>query len=107
MGEGAWVVVKVLEGGVKGEKAVKQLRKELSEQELMTQVVEPGAASECVGVAVALHGNAPALVAVLRDWVCRRKTPGRVKLTLGEESLEIEKARFTERELEDFLIKRH
>ncbi|TCO38160.1 hypothetical protein EV646_12173 [Kribbella antiqua] len=110
MGEPAWVVVKVVEGGEKGGKAVKQLRRELTEQELMTQVVEASSAAECVGVAVAVPGGSvPAVMAVLRDWVCRRNSPGKVKLIFGEESMEIDKPSFPQREqqLQDFLTKQH
>jgi hypothetical protein len=110
MGEGSWVVVKVVEGGEKGGKAVKQLRKELTEQELMTQVVEASSNSECQGVAVAIAGGAvPAFMAVLRAWVCRRNSPGKVKLVFGEESMEIDKPSFQQREqlLQEFLTKRH
>jgi hypothetical protein len=47
----------------------------------------------------------PALVAVLRDWICRRHGPGTVRLTLGDESIELNKPTFDERALEVFLTK--
>jgi hypothetical protein len=48
-------------------------------------------------------------MAVLRDWVCRRNSPGKVKLVFGGESMEIDKPSFQQREqlLQDFLTKQH
>ncbi|MEU4607208.1 hypothetical protein AB0F43_29850 [Kribbella sp. NPDC023972] len=94
------------------EKAVRQLRKELAEQEFMTQAVveeAPGGAKGD-GLAVALvgaGGRVPALIAVLKDWICRRHSPGTIKLTLGDRSIEVDKPTFKEREqlLEAFLGK--
>lgn len=120
MGEGRWVEVRVVGSELDGEeveKAVRQLRKELAEQEFMTQAVTaeaPGSAKgdgAAVGLAVALvgaGGMVPALIAVLKDWICRRHGPGTVKLTLGEDSIELDKPTFKEREqlLEAFLARR-
>jgi hypothetical protein len=107
MGEGRWVEVRVVGSELDGErvgKAVRQLRKELAEQEFMTQA---GVGDE-PATAVALSGAeamVPALVAVLRDWICRRHGPGTVRLTLGDESIEVNKPTFDERALEVFLTK--
>ena len=72
------------------EKAVRQLRKELAEQEFMTQA---GVGDE-PATAVALSGPdgmVPGLVAVLRGWICRRHGPGTVRLTVGDESIEVDR----------------
>jgi len=47
------------------------------------------------------------LVAVLRDWIQRRKNPGKVVVTLGKDSIELERPTFDERKelLEAFLSK--
>jgi hypothetical protein len=92
------------------EKAVRQLRKELAEQEFMTQAVVEEAPGGAKGLAVALvgaGGRVPALIAVLKDWICRRHSPGTIKLTLGDRSIEVDKPMFKEREqvLEAFLGK--
>ena len=88
MGEGHWVEVRVVpEPGLDEKrclKAVRQLRKELAEEGLPTQdVVErPGGLAQddgSIAIAVALvgaGGAVPTLVAVLRDWIQRRKSPG-------------------------------
>jgi hypothetical protein len=107
MGEGRWVEVRVVDPGVDGErvlKAVRQLRKELAEQEFMTQSGigdEPATAVALSGA----EGMVPALAAVLRDWICRRHGPGTVRLTLGDESIELDKPTFDEPALKAFLTK--
>lgn len=118
MGEGHWVEVRVVADEHLGEKrcvkAVQQLRKELAEEGLPTQeVVEsrPGGLSQddgSIAIAVALvgaGGAVPTLVAVLRDWIQRRKSPGKIVVTLGEDIIEMERPTFDERAelLEAFL----
>ncbi|WP_329001214.1 hypothetical protein OHA18_43050 [Kribbella sp. NBC_00709] len=95
-------------------KAVQQLRKELAEEGLPTQEVEPvGLAQDdgSIAIAVALvgaGGAVPTLVAVLRDWIQRRKSPGKIVVTLGEDSIELERPTFGERaELLEAFLKRH
>ncbi|TCO32868.1 hypothetical protein EV652_104474 [Kribbella steppae] len=86
-------------------KAVRQLRKELAEQEFMTQAGigdEPATAVALSGA----DGMVPGLVAVLRDWICRRHGPGTVRLTLGNESIEVDKPSFDAKALQAFLAKR-
>lgn len=118
MGEGRWVEVRVVPGdGVEEKrcvKAVQQLRKELAEEGLPTQEVEPvGLAQDdgSIAIAVALvgaGGAVPTLVAVLRDWIQRRKSPGKIVVTLGEDSIELERPTFGERaELLEAFLKRH
>jgi hypothetical protein len=100
MGEGRWVEVRVVaDGGVDLKwcvKAVRQLRKELAEEGLPTQEVV-GADGQESAIAVALVGDVSTLVGVLRDWIRRRKSPGRIVVRLGEESVEMERATFDER----------
>jgi hypothetical protein len=108
MGEGRWVEVRVVGTDLDGRrvgKTVRQLRQELAEQEFMTQ---SGIGDE-PATAVALTGAeamVPALAAVLRDWICRRRGPGTVRLTLGDESIELDKPTFDEQALKAFLSKR-
>ena len=109
MGEGHWVEVRVVPDhqvdGKRCVKAVQQLRKELAEEGLPTQdVVDgPGGLAQDdgpVAIAVALvgaDGVVPTLVAVLRDWIQRRKSPGKIVVTLGDDSIEMERPTFDER----------
>ncbi len=116
MGEPRWVEVRVVaDAGVDEKrcvKAVRQLRKELAGEGLPTQdVAEPGGLAQddgSIAIAVALVGAGgvvPTLVAVLRDWIQRRKSPGKIVVTLGEDSIELERPTFDERAalLEEFL----
>ena len=119
MGEGRWVQVRVVpEDGLDEKrvvKAVRQLRRELAEQDLPTQDVVGGPPvlsqdDGSIAIAVALvgaGGAVPTLVAVLRDWIQRRKNPGKIVVTLGEDSIELERPTFDERKelLEAFLSK--
>lgn len=119
MGEGHWVEVRVVpDDGVDEKrcvKAVRQLRKELADEGLPTQEVEqPGGLAQddgSIAIAVALvgaGGAVPTLVAVLRDWIQRRKSPGKIVVTLGEDSIEIERATVEERaELLEAFLTRH
>lgn len=120
MGEGVWVEVRVVpDAGQEGKrcvKAVQQLRRELADEGLPTQdVVEsPGGLRQddgSIAIAVALIGAGgvvPTLVAVLRDWIQRRKSPGKIVVTLGEDSIEMERPTFDERAelLQAFLSRR-
>ncbi|GAA1157943.1 hypothetical protein GCM10009630_65140 [Kribbella jejuensis] len=120
MGEGRWVEVRVVDGDGHDQrrfvKAVRQLRKELADEGLPTQDVvgSPGGLQQSDGsiaIAVALvgaGGAVPTLVAVLRDWIQRRKNPGKIVVTLGEDSIEMERPTFDERaELLEAFLKRH
>ncbi|WP_165956613.1 hypothetical protein, partial [Kribbella antibiotica] len=74
--------------GLKG-KALQLLRQELAEQDLATQEM-PGEA-----IAVGLAGGeatASTVVGALKDWIHRRKSPERVVLTIGADSLEVARA---------------
>ncbi|MEV4264109.1 hypothetical protein [Kribbella sp. NPDC049584] len=90
-------------------KAVRQLRKELAGEGMPTQdVKEPSARDDgSTAIAVALVGasGVPTLVAVLRDWIQRRKSPGKVVVTLGDDSIELERPTYDERAalFEEFL----
>ena len=109
MGEGRWVGVRVV--GADGDaervaKSVREVRKELAEQEFMTQA----GVGDQPEMAVALSGRdgtVPALVDVLKGWICRRHGPGTVRLTLGDESIDVDKPSFDERALKAFLSKQH
>ena len=109
MGEGRWVEVRVV--GADGDaervaKSVRQVRQELAEQEFMTQ----SGVGDRPEMAVALSGadgTVPALVDVLKGWICRRHGPGKVRLTLGDESIEVDKPSFDARALKAFLSKGH
>ena len=119
MGEPRWVEVRVVADSGMDEgrcvKAVRQLRKELAGEGLPTQdVKEPGGLAQddgSIAIAVALvgaGGAVPTLVAVLRDWIQRRKSPGKIVVTLGEDSIEMERPTFDERaELLEAFLKRH
>ncbi|WP_433159709.1 hypothetical protein [Kribbella sp. CA-247076] len=57
-------------------------------------------------LAVALNGvEVPALVDVLKRWICRRHGPGTVRLTLGDESIEVDKPTFDRQKLSAFLLR--
>lgn len=108
MGEPRWVEVRVVpDAGMDAKrcvKAVQQLRKELAGEGLPTQdVKDPGGLAQddgSIAIAVALVGAGgvvPTLVAVLRDWIQRRKSPGKIVVTLGDDSIELERPTFDER----------
>ncbi|WP_233712623.1 effector-associated constant component EACC1, partial [Kribbella turkmenica] len=81
-----------------------EVRRELAEQEFMTQA----GVGDRPEMAVALSGAegvVPALVDVLKGWICRRRGPGTVRLTLGDESIEVDKPSFDAQALEAFLTK--
>ena len=104
MGEGHWVEVRVSPDRTVDEKrcvkALQQLRKELAAEGLPTQdVVEEPPNHESAAIAVALVGAetvVPTLVAVLRDWIHRRKHPAKVVLTFWGESVELDRSTFDE-----------
>ena len=120
MGEGHWVEVRVVpdegQDAKRCVKAVQQLRRELADEGLPTQdVVEgPGGLAQddgSIAIAVALIGAGgvvPTLVAVLRDWIQRRKSPGKIVVTLGDDSIEMERPTCDERtELLEAFLSRH
>lgn len=103
MGEGRWVEVRVsTDHGVNEKKCVKalqQLRKELAGEELPTQdVVEPSDGSVAIAVALMGEGAEQTVVAVLGDWIRRRKNPATVTLTLEGDSIEVDRPTSEERE---------
>src|SRR5690242_14368181 len=108
MGEPRWVEVRVVgdAGMDQGRcvKAVRQLRKELGGEGLPRRVgKEPGGWAQddgsiaIAGALVGAGGAVPTLVAVLRDWIQRRKSPGKIVVTLGDESIELERPTYDER----------
>lgn len=113
MGEPRWVEVRVVgDAGMDAGrcvKAVRQLRKELAGEGMPTQdVKEPSDrddGSTAIAVALVGAGGVPTLVAVLRDWIQRRKSPGKIVVTLGDDSIELERPTYDERAalLEEFL----
>jgi cysteine synthase len=105
MGEGRWVEVRVsTDHGVNEKKCVKalqQLRKELAGEELPTQdVVEPSDGSVAIAVALMGEGAEQTVVAVLGDWIRRRKNPATVTLTLEGDSIEVDRPTSEERQPE-------
>jgi hypothetical protein len=112
MGEPRWVEVRVVgDAGMDAGrcvKAVRQLRKELAGEGLPTQdVKEPGDAAIAVAL-VGAGGAVPTLVALLGDWIQRRKSPGKIVVALGDDTIEMERPTFDERaELLEAFLKRH
>jgi hypothetical protein len=116
-----WVEIHVMAGdsvdleGV--DHAARRLRRELVEHEFETGPVlgvapdgSKGDAAVVGAVAVALVGAGgmiPTLIAVLRDWLGRRADPQRIVVKVGEDSVELDRPTFAERErlLEIFLAK--
>lgn len=69
-----------------------------------------GDAAAVGAIAVALVGAGgmiPTLIAVLRDWLGRRTGPQRISIKFGDDSIELDRPSFDEREqlLKAFLIK--
>ncbi|WP_427891508.1 effector-associated constant component EACC1 [Kribbella sp. GL6] len=98
------------------DRGIRGLRRELGEFETRSvPVVAPegskGDAAAVGAVAVALGGAGgmvPLLISVLRDWLGRREQGQRVKLTVGEDSIEVDAASVQERRelIEAFLRRR-
>jgi len=108
-----WVEILVKDGDV--DRAARQLRRELVERELETRAVteeapagSKGDAAVVGAVAVALvgaGGMVPTLIAVIRDWLARQSGPQRISVKIGNDSIELDRPSFAERErlLERFL----
>jgi hypothetical protein len=114
---GAWVdVVLVDDDSEVADRGIRQLRRELHEfetRDVLTTAPEraKGDAAAVGAVAVALGGAGgmvPLLIAILRDWLGRRTAGQRVKLTVGDESIEVDAASAEEqRELIEAFLRRH
>ncbi|WP_112237476.1 effector-associated constant component EACC1 [Kribbella monticola] len=113
-----WAEIQVMGGEPEEvERAVRRLREELGEHEFETRAVQAampegakgdGAVVGAVAVAlVGAGGMIPTLILVLRDWLGRRADPQRITVTIGADSIELDRPSFTERErlLEAFLAK--
>lgn len=99
------------------DRLARQLRSELVGQEFDTRPVAADAPGNSKGdaattgaIAVALVGAGgmiPTLIAVLRDWLGRRTGPERISITVGDDSIELDRPSFSEREqlLQMFLTK--
>jgi hypothetical protein len=116
-----WVEIVVLgEDELDAERAdrlARQLRSEFAEREFDTRPVAADAPGNSKGdaavagaIAVALVGAGgmiPTLIAVLRDWLGRRSGPERISIKVGDDSIELDRPSFSEREqlLQLFLTK--
>lgn len=113
-----WVEIVVLaEDDERADRLARQLRSELAEQEFDTRAVEveapgnsKGDAATLGAIAVALVGAGgmiPTLIVVLRDWLLRRTGPERISIRIGDDSIELDRPSFAEREqlLQTFLAK--
>ncbi|TCC55119.1 hypothetical protein E0H73_36625 [Kribbella pittospori] len=99
------------------DRGIRQLRRELVEHEFETRAVQQSAPEGSKGdpatvgtIAVALGGAGGAvsvLMAVLKDWLGRRSGSQAIKLTIGEDSIELDRATAGERQqlIEAFLRK--
>ncbi|MEU4393812.1 hypothetical protein [Kribbella sp. NPDC023855] len=101
------------------DRLARQLRSEFAEREFDTRPVAadaPGnskgdaAVAGAIAVAVAglgAGGMIPTLIAVLRDWLARRTGPERISVKVGDDSIELDRPSFSEREqlLQLFLAK--
>nr|WP_272954827.1 hypothetical protein [Kribbella shirazensis] len=115
---GAWVDVVLVDGDPEvADRGIRQLRREL-QGEFETRDVLAAAPAGAKGdaaavgaVAVALGGAGgmvPLLISILRDWLGRRTSGQRVKLTVGADSIEVEAASAEEqRELIEAFLRRH
>ncbi|WP_338068900.1 effector-associated constant component EACC1 [Kribbella speibonae] len=117
---GVWVEVVLVDGDPEvADRGIRQLRRELQQEfetrDVLTAAPDgskgDAAAVGAVAVAVALGGAGgmvPLLIAVLRDWLGRRTRGQRVKLTVGDESIEVDAASPEEqRELVEAFLRRH
>ncbi|WP_329001213.1 hypothetical protein OHA18_43045 [Kribbella sp. NBC_00709] len=113
---GVWVDVVLLDDDPEwADRGIRQLRRELNEFEtwaVPTTAPEgsKGDAAAIGQVAIALGGAGgmvSILVTILKDWLVRRSSHQRVKLTIGADSLEIDSASIEEKEqlIEAFLRK--
>jgi hypothetical protein len=116
---GEWVEVVLVDLDPEvADRGIRQLRRELQEQfetrDVLTAAPDgaKGDAAAVGAVAVALGGAGgmvPFLIAVLRDWMGRRRTEGqRVKLTIGDASIEVDAASGDEqRQLIEAFLRRY
>ncbi|RZT07439.1 hypothetical protein EV649_8146 [Kribbella sp. VKM Ac-2569] len=115
---GAWIDVVLVDVDPEvADRGIRQLRRELQQQfetrDVLTSVPDgsKGDAAAVGAVAVALGGAGgmvPLLIAVLRDWLGRRTAGQRVKLTVGDESIEVDAASDDEqRQLIEAFLRRH
>ncbi|TDD59591.1 hypothetical protein E1263_14680 [Kribbella antibiotica] len=115
---GDWVDVVLLDDDAEAaDRGIRQLRRQLAENEIDTRTVEAsapvGSKGDAAGfnaVAIALGGAGgmvPLLIAILRDWLGRRVPEQRVKLTIGTDSIELDAATTDEQQrlVETFLRK--
>nr|WP_239062108.1 hypothetical protein [Streptomyces sp. SID13031] len=113
-----WVEIVVLgDDDERLARLARQLRREFAERELETRPVAVDAPANSKGdaaavgaIAVALVGAGgmiPTLIAVLRDWLGRGTGPERISIKLGDDSIELDRPSFDEREqlLQAFLAK--
>lgn len=116
---GEWIDVVLLDDDSDlADRAIRQLRRELAEHEIDVRAVEATAPAGSKGDATAINavaialggagGMVPVLITILRDWVGRRSAPQRVRMTIGDETLELDAASPQEQQqlLEAFL-RRH
>ncbi|GAA1576851.1 hypothetical protein GCM10009789_32990 [Kribbella sancticallisti] len=101
----------------RADRLARQLRRELAEREFETRSVTAAAPGDTKGdvavfgaIAVALVGAGgmiPTLIDVLRDWLGRRTGPDRICVRIGDDSVELDRPSFSEREelLQAFLAK--
>lgn len=99
------------------DRLARQLRSEFDEREFDTLPVTADAPGNSKGdavtygaIAVAMGGAGgmiPSLISVLRDWLARRTGPERISVKVGDDSLELDRPSFSEREqlLQLFLAK--
>ncbi len=99
------------------DRLARQLRSEFDEREFDTRPVvtdapgnSKGDAAVAGAIAVALVGAGgmiPTMIAVLRDWLARRTGPERISVKVGDDSIELDRPSFSEREqlLQLFLAK--
>jgi hypothetical protein len=117
-GVGVWVEVVLVDRDPEvADRGIRQLRRELQGEFATRDVVtvapegSKGDAAAVGAVAVALGGAGgmvPLLIAVLRDWLGRRSSGQRVKLTVGDESIEVDAASAEEqRALVEAFLRRH
>ncbi|WP_350274849.1 hypothetical protein [Kribbella sp. HUAS MG21] len=115
---GVWVEVVLVDRDPEvADRGIRQLRRELQGEFATRDVVTvapegiKGDAAAVGAVAVALGGAGgmvPLLIAVLRDWLGRRSSGQRVKLTVGDESIEVDAASAEEqRALVEAFLRRH
>ncbi|MFF1820597.1 hypothetical protein ACFVWG_25050 [Kribbella sp. NPDC058245] len=116
---GDWVDVVLLDDDPElADRAIRQLRRGLAEHEIETRAVEATAPAGSKGdiatvnaVAIALGGAGgmvPMVVTILRDWLSRRAAPQRVRMTIGDETIELDAASpQQQQQVLDAFLRRH